>query len=96
MSQIVLLTVQSVLNLADSFIDNVLHTACRNAKERGSKVLEIRDIQLVLERTYNIRIPGYSSDELRTVRKVQPSVQWITKMSVIQAAKVTSGSKNDS
>ncbi|CAK7201849.1 Transcription initiation factor TFIID subunit 12 [Sporothrix eucalyptigena] len=86
---------ESVLNLADSFVDSVLHSACRNAKERGSKVLEIRDLQLVLERTYNIRIPGYSSDELRTVRKVQPSMAWITKMSVIQAAKVTSATKND-
>lgn len=82
---------ESVLNLADSFVDNVLHTACRNAKERGSKVLEIRDIQLVLERSYNIRIPGFSSDELRTIRKVQPSPAWIAKMSAVQAAKVTQG-----
>ncbi|QUC23201.1 uncharacterized protein UV8b_07442 [Ustilaginoidea virens] len=82
---------ESVLNMADSFVDNVLHAACRNAKERGSKVLEIRDIQLVLERTYNIRVPGYSSDELRTVRKVQPSPGWIAKMSAVQAAKVMPG-----
>ncbi|KAL7951464.1 transcription initiation factor TFIID subunit A domain-containing protein [Trichoderma barbatum] len=82
---------ESVLNLADSFVDNVLHAACRNSKERGSKVLEIRDIQLILERTYNIRVPGYSSDELRTVRKVQPSTGWIAKMSAVQAAKVMPG-----
>jgi len=82
---------ESVLNLADHFVDNVLQSACRNAKERGSKVLEIRDLQLVLERGYNIRIPGYSSEELRTVRKVQPSAQWITKMSAVQAAKVMPG-----
>lgn len=82
---------QSVLNMADAFVDNVLHQACRNAKERGSKVLEIRDIQLVLERTYNIRVPGYSSDELRTVRKVQPNNSWIKKMSAVQAAKVVPG-----
>ncbi|KAI0404690.1 hypothetical protein F4802DRAFT_217070 [Xylaria palmicola] len=82
---------ESVLTVADNFVDNVLHMACQLAKERGSKVLEIRDIQLVLERVYNIRIPGYTSDELRTVRKVQPSPNWIAKMSAIQAAKVTSG-----
>ena len=45
---------QSVLDLADNFVDHVLQTACRMAKARGSKVLEIRDIQLVLERQYNI------------------------------------------
>ncbi|KAI1760183.1 hypothetical protein GGR53DRAFT_510871 [Hypoxylon sp. FL1150] len=82
---------ESVLNAADNFVDNVLHMACRLAKERGSKVLEIRDMQLVLERVYNIRIPGYSSDELRTVRKIQPSNNWISKVHAVQAAKVMPG-----
>ncbi|KAK1829383.1 transcription initiation factor TFIID subunit 12 [Podospora conica] len=82
---------ESVLSLADNFVDHVLQTACRMAKARGSKVLEIRDLQLVLERQYNIRIPGYSSEELRTVRKAQPNPQWITKMSAVQAAKVMPG-----
>ncbi|KAF7555958.1 hypothetical protein G7046_g6437 [Stylonectria norvegica] len=82
---------ENVLSMADSFVDSVLHAACRNSKERGSKVLEIRDIQLVLERTYNIRVPGYSSDELRTVRKILPSAGWIAKMSAVQAAKVMPG-----
>lgn len=72
-------------------MDNVLHMSCRLAKERGSKVLEIRDMQLVLERVYNIRIPGYTSDELRTVRKVQPSSNWISKVHAVQAAKVMPG-----
>ncbi|OTA92422.1 hypothetical protein M434DRAFT_74617 [Hypoxylon sp. CO27-5] len=82
---------ESVLSVADNFVDSVLHSACRLAKERGSKVLEIRDIQLVLERVYNIRIPGYTSDELRTVRKVQPSANWISKVHAVQAAKVMPG-----
>jgi len=81
--------------MADTFVDNVIQTACRNAKERGSKMLELRDMQLVLERTYNIRVPGYSTDELRTVRKVQPSAAWVAKMSAVQAAKVMPG-KGDS
>ncbi|KAI2616863.1 hypothetical protein GGR54DRAFT_609142 [Hypoxylon sp. NC1633] len=82
---------ESVLNVADNFVDNVIHAACRLAKERGSKVLEIRDLQLVIERNYNIRIPGYTSDELRTVRKVQPANPWINKLHAIQAAKVMPG-----
>ncbi|KAK8043835.1 Transcription initiation factor TFIID subunit 12 [Apiospora phragmitis] len=82
---------ESVLNVADNFVDTVINSACRLAKERGSKVLEIRDIQLVLERVYNIRVPGYTSDELRTVRKAQPSAAWIAKMSAVQAAKVMPG-----
>lgn len=86
---------QSILNVADTFVDQVLQAACKNAKERGSKILEIRDIQLTLERGYNIRIPGYASDEIRTVRKIQPSTAWISKMSAVQASKVTGGRNTD-
>lgn len=86
---------ESILQVADNFVDQVLQAACKNAKERGSKILEIRDIQLTLERGYNIRIPGYSSDEIRTVRKIQPTPGWIAKMSAVQAAKVTGGRNVD-
>lgn len=86
---------QSILQVADDFVDQVLHSACRLAKVRGSEVLEIRDIQLVLERNYNIRIPGYASDEVRTVRKFQPAAGWVNKMSAVQAAKVTNNNKGD-
>ncbi|KAF4620203.1 hypothetical protein G7Y89_g14617 [Cudoniella acicularis] len=86
---------ESMLTVADTFVDQVLHAACKIAKERGSKQLEIRDIQLTLERGYNIRIPGYASDEIRTVRKIQPSPAWIAKMSAVQAAKVTGGKNSE-
>jgi transcription initiation factor TFIID subunit 12 len=50
------------LDLADTFIDQIVISACKVAKLRQSPYLEFRDLQLVLERNYNIRIPGYSSD----------------------------------
>jgi transcription initiation factor TFIID subunit 12 len=61
------------------------------AKLRGGTSLELRDIQIVLERNYNIRVPGFASDELRTVKKIQPTQGWTQKMSAVQAAKVTGG-----
>ncbi|KAL9052725.1 MAG: hypothetical protein Q9162_005226 [Coniocarpon cinnabarinum] len=82
---------ESVLELADEFFDNVVVSACRLAKLRGSQMLEIRDIQLVLQRQYNIRIPGYSTDEIRTVRKVQPTASYLQKMNAVQAAKMMGG-----
>lgn len=82
---------QTLLDVADEFVDSVIIGACRLAKLRGSTVLEIRDLQLVLERNYNIRVPGYASDELRTVRKIQPTQAWTQKMSAVHAAKVTGG-----
>jgi transcription initiation factor TFIID subunit 12 len=72
-------------------VDNVITQACRLAKLRQASTLELRDIQLVLERNYNIRVPGFASDELRTVRKIQPTQGWTQKMSAVQAAKVTGG-----
>ncbi|KAF2739392.1 hypothetical protein EJ04DRAFT_310471 [Polyplosphaeria fusca] len=80
-----------VLQLADDFIDNVLTNACKLAKLRESPTLDIRDIQLVLERGYNIRIPGFASDEVRTVRKLVPAPGWTQKMNAVQAAKVMGG-----
>ncbi|KAJ5110938.1 hypothetical protein N7532_001473 [Penicillium argentinense] len=80
-----------VLSMADDFVDDVITQACRLAKLRPSSSLEIRDIQLVLERNYNMRISGFATDDLRTVKKPQPTQGWLQKMSAVQAAKVTQG-----
>ncbi|TCD68044.1 Transcription initiation factor TFIID subunit 12 [Steccherinum ochraceum] len=54
-----------LLDIADEFIDSVTNFGCRLAKHRGSDTLEIRDLQLHLERNHNIRIPGFATDETR-------------------------------
>jgi transcription initiation factor TFIID subunit 12 len=79
------------METADEFVDNVITAACRLAKLRDDQTLEIRDIQLVLERNYNIRIPGFALDEIRLVRKVNPAPAWSQKMNAINAAKVMGG-----
>ncbi|KAF6241095.1 hypothetical protein HO173_000889 [Letharia columbiana] len=82
---------ETLLQVADDFVDQVIVAACRLAKLRQSSTLELRDLQLILERNYNIRVPGYASDELRTVKKTQPTPGWAQKLSAVQAAKVTGG-----
>ncbi|SJL02324.1 uncharacterized protein ARMOST_05650 [Armillaria ostoyae] len=56
---------QLLLSIADEFIDSVTNFSCRLAKHRGGDTLEVRDLQLHLERNHNIRIPGFASDETR-------------------------------
>ncbi|KIW80865.1 hypothetical protein Z517_03888 [Fonsecaea pedrosoi CBS 271.37] len=82
------------LSIADDFVDDLVTAACKLAKLRGSSSLELRDIQIILERQYNIRVPGYSTDEIRTVRRPQPAPGWAHKMSAVQAAKLTGGANS--
>ena len=75
---------QTLLQVADDFIDQVISSACKLAKLRQASQLDIRDLQIILERNYNIRVPGYASDELRTVKKIQPTQAWTQKLSAVQ------------
>ncbi|KAG6375490.1 transcription initiation factor TFIID subunit A-domain-containing protein [Boletus reticuloceps] len=54
-----------LLQIADEFIDSVSNFGCRLAKHRGGDTLEVKDLQLHLERNHNIRIPGFASDDTR-------------------------------
>ncbi|KAK5131539.1 hypothetical protein LTR08_000866 [Meristemomyces frigidus] len=89
----------SILHMADDFVDNVVTAACKMAKLRpngpagaGSPpCLELRDIQMVLERNYGIRVPGYGLEEVRAVKRFQPTVEWQRKMQAVQTAKTLNG-----
>ncbi|EOR01971.1 hypothetical protein E3P92_00941 [Wallemia ichthyophaga] len=52
-----------MLEIADEFIDSVTNFGCMLAKHRKGDTLEVRDLQLHLERNYNIRIPGFGTNE---------------------------------
>jgi histone H3/H4 len=46
-----------LLELADEFIESVTQMGCRLAKHRRGDKLEVRDVQLHLERNWNLRVP---------------------------------------
>lgn len=76
-----------LLDLADEFIHSVTSFACRLAKHRKVDSIEAKDIQLHLERNWNIKIPGYAMDEIRSTRKLQPSNSYNQKVQGVEISK---------
>ncbi|KAJ1795924.1 Transcription initiation factor TFIID subunit 12 [Coemansia sp. RSA 2399] len=74
-------------DIADEFIESVTSFACQLAKHRKSDTLEAKDLQLHLERNWNIRIPGFSTEEIRSVRKATVSQSHQEKLNAITNAK---------
>ncbi|KAJ1966281.1 Transcription initiation factor TFIID subunit 12 [Dipsacomyces acuminosporus] len=74
-------------DIADEFIESVTSFACQLAKHRKSDTLEAKDLQLHLERNWNIRIPGFASEEIRSVRKVTVPQSHQEKLSAITNTK---------
>ena len=57
------------MQLADDFIENVVSASCDIAKHRHSDTLEVKDVQLYLDRAWNMWVPGFGSDELRPYKR---------------------------
>ncbi|XP_028836498.1 transcription initiation factor TFIID subunit 12 [Denticeps clupeoides] len=60
---------EMLLQIADDFIESVVTAACQLARHRKSTILEVKDVQLHLERQWNMWIPGFGSDEIRPYKK---------------------------
>mmetsp|Transcript_29584 Transcript_29584/g.94669 ORF Transcript_29584/g.94669 Transcript_29584/m.94669 type:complete len:116 (+) Transcript_29584:41-388(+) len=62
---------QVLQDVADDFVENVAAFACQLASHRGSRTLETQDVQLALEKLWDIRLPGIgdSSAELRLIQR---------------------------
>ncbi|KAK9372123.1 transcription initiation factor TFIID subunit A-domain-containing protein [Lipomyces chichibuensis] len=80
-----------LLDLADQFVISVASFSCRLAKHRKSNTLNVNDVKLHLERNWNIKIPGYNGDEIRSVRRWNPTQSYLQKLSGIKANRAISG-----
>ena len=77
------------MDVADQYIESILQQSCKLTRHRNGQMLELRDVQLHLERNLNVRIPGYTSDEVRTVRKNIPTPGHAGKIAAVNQAKAS-------
>uniref|UniRef100_A0A2P2MXT9 Uncharacterized protein MANES_09G056700 n=1 Tax=Rhizophora mucronata TaxID=61149 RepID=A0A2P2MXT9_RHIMU len=58
-----------LVDIAEEFVESITAFGCSLAKHRKSDTLEAKDILLHLERNWNMTLPGFSADEIRTYRR---------------------------
>lgn len=73
-----------LLQVADDFIENVVTTSCLLAKHRKSNVLETKDVQLSLEKNWNMWIPGFGAEELQPYKKASSTEAHKQRMALIR------------
>lgn len=73
-----------LLQIADDFIETVVSNACQVAKHRKSNTLEVKDVQLYLERSWNMWVPGFGSEELRPYKKAAVTEAHKQRMALIR------------
>ena len=54
---------EALLQMADDYIESVVAASCELARHRKSNTLEAKDVQLHLERSWNMWIPGFGVEE---------------------------------
>ncbi|XP_059646710.1 transcription initiation factor TFIID subunit 12 isoform X3 [Cornus florida] len=58
-----------LVDIADEFVESITTFGCSLAKHRKSTTLEAKDILLHLERNWNMTLPGFRGDEIKSYRK---------------------------
>jgi len=64
---------EQVLQLADDFLDKVIKQSLRLAQHRGSKSLDVQDVQMILAKHWGIVIPGLGLPNIRPFKASKQS-----------------------
>ncbi|KAK3018473.1 hypothetical protein RJ639_004133, partial [Escallonia herrerae] len=62
-----------LVDIAEEFVDSITTFGCSLAKHRKSNTLEAKDILLHLERNWNMTLPGFGGDEIKSYKKPSAS-----------------------
>lgn len=58
-----------LLHIADDFIEQTVMASCAFAKHRKANSVDVKDVQLVLERKWNMWIPGFGTEDVRPYKR---------------------------
>lgn len=75
-----------LLQIADDFIENTVNAACMLAKHRKVPKVEVKDVQLHLERNWNMWIPGFGTEELRPYKRATVTEAHKQRLALIKKA----------
>lgn len=81
-----------LLNISEDFVESITAFGCSLAKHRKSTTLEARDILLHLERNWNVALPGFGGDDIRTYKKPIVSDIHRERLAAIKKSNVNSDS----
>jgi len=75
---------EMMMQIADDFIDNVVTAACQIARHRKANTVEVKDVQLHLERNWNMWVPGFGSEDLKPYKKAATTEAHKQRMALIK------------
>ncbi|KAK7278646.1 hypothetical protein RJT34_23680 [Clitoria ternatea] len=58
-----------LVDIAENFLESITRSGCSLAKHRKSTTLEAKDILLHLEKNWNMTLPGFGGDEIKSYKK---------------------------
>nr|CAG4635176.1 EOG090X0HZC [Alona affinis] len=73
-----------LLQIADDFIETTVNASCQLAKHRQASTLDVTDVQMHLERQWNMWIPGFGTDELRPYKRAPVTEAHKQRMALIR------------
>jgi len=73
-----------LLQIADDFIESTVSASCQLAKHRQASALDVTDVQMHLERQWNMWIPGFGTDELRPYKRAPVTEAHKQRMALIR------------
>jgi len=86
-----------LLDVASEFLESVTNFSSRLARHRASDTLDVKDLQLHLDRQHNIRIPGFvAAEDLAKLPAFRTSTSTSTLPSTLAAAAASSSAATTS